>query len=157
MLEPLAILIGAVFNRVRGHGVWTTDFSRAQWAFAMMGVCMWLFGIVPGAITFAAWLMPTFLGRYGAIDVGRNEGSRLEDFGKLSALGLAHTIPAGVLLMIWADAPAWLPLTGLLMGACYELGYRLPSRLPFLRRGPEVGEFLFGAVVGAGLWLASWL
>lgn len=66
--------------------------------------------------------------------------------------GLLITAPAGVYLLFlvgWSALP--FTLSGLLFGLCYEIGWRIPSRVPHLEIGPPIGEILFGAVVGLSI------
>ena len=61
----------------------------------------------------------------------------------LAFTGLALSLPL-LVLVIWG-APPWIALLGLAKPACYALGSVLPAAAPWLQRGPELGEFLFGA------------
>lgn len=66
------------------------------------------------------------------------EGSPGYDAIGLALTGLAASAPLAALH--W-----WFGLVGLAKLPMYALGWIIPSKLPQLRRGPELGEFLFGA------------
>jgi hypothetical protein len=72
----------------------------------------------------------------------------------MASRGLVWTLPAA--LVVWqfdiGNAIALL-IVGLACPLFYELGYRTPSKIPYLRQGPEVGEVLFGAAIGLALTL----
>ena len=75
------------------------------------------------------------------------------------ARGLTYTLLPVAASHI-AGAPLQMALipVGLAMWPCYEAGWRMPIQWAKagLRQGPEVGEALFGAVLGAAFWSVAW-
>ena len=65
----------------------------------------------------------------------------------LAARGLWFTAPTGVVL--WATGHDWwFGFVGLLWAVCYALASYVPSKIPQLRQGRELGEAWFGGAQG---------
>ncbi|MGE0830809.1 MAG: hypothetical protein AB7O04_15855 [Hyphomonadaceae bacterium] len=93
------------------------------------------------AANFLLWRLP---GWYGAIDAGRDEGTRLRDFSVMSARGVVAAP-----FFFWACVPTQsaapaiiLAAASLLQGVSYDLGNHA------LRRLPASSEYIAGAVWG---------
>jgi hypothetical protein len=162
----LTAVTSAVLNRLRGgwtgnlpfgattaRMIWATGctalFLPAAWVLNMWS---WWLMLLPVAL----WL-GTVVGWQGSLDLGRNEGARWRDFGVMTARGLLWTAPAAALLSwVFWPSPAWpLLVAGLACAVCYELAWHMPKTWkPPFAAGPEMGEVLFGAVVGTGLALS---
>lgn len=156
MMWMLGLLVGAIGFRLRGDAIFHEVTGRGAttarlvcWAIPMgllaLTVVPWWASVLV-ALGFFLGAMP---GWYGSLDLGRNEGKVNRDRLVMAARGLAWTIlPA---LVIWqfdiGNAIALL-IAGFACPLLYELGYRTPSKIPYLRQGPEVGEALFGAAIG---------
>lgn len=149
------IPLGALLFRIRGG--WldlpSTTLGRAVWSVGMT--------IIPAAITWRlAVLAPAlFLGCvlpwWKSIDMGRNEGTLLEDALWHTLRGFLWVLPAVV--AGWWAIGAWSSLLLIPGGACaglYELGWWTPSSVKDFTRGSEMGEVYFGASIGAALALA---
>lgn len=147
----------AAFARWTGRGATTARI--VAWAIPV-AASGWLLGLewpVAVALGVAAWvgcLAPW----WGSLDLGRHEGTWFRDFCLHSARGVLWTLPmAGVVFLaqfsVWPTVGAglWWPLlaAGALCGPAYELGYRIREK-----RGTEIGEALFGALIGGALVLA---
>lgn len=169
---------GAAAFRVRGG--WITDrrpgfsgqLQRLIYAAIMTAVMLaagWPWPVdgwrlVLLAVTLvAAWFAGAVaLGTLGAIDSGRNEGTRVRDFAMNSLRGLVYALPAAIVLAVFRAAygdpdGAWwaaaLPLAGLLQGPLYDLAHSLR---PMPRHPATVyAEFAVGAALGAGAALAA--
>ncbi len=153
MIAALSI-IGGLLNRWRGgwgpnpFGSGTTirrvlfSVATAAWATVLLGASWWA---PVFALAFWVGLMPGW-GRW--MDLGRNNGEWDWDFAMLSLRGLFLTALPAVPLYFWPghDLSATLLFAGcgLFMGVCYELAYRIPSRVKNFQRGPELGEVVFG-------------
>jgi hypothetical protein len=93
-------------------------------------------------------------GWYGSLDLGRRECDTAKDQAIMAVRGLAWTIlPALVVWQFDVGNAIALLVAGLACLLLYELGYRTPSKIPYLRQGPEVGEVFFGAAIGLALTL----
>jgi hypothetical protein len=68
-------------------------------------------------------------------------------FAALSLRGLWFTAPAGAVLWTFGYG-AWYGLVGLMMAVCYLIASLIPSRIPMLRQGRELGEATFGGAQG---------
>ncbi len=96
-------------------------------------------------------------GTFGAIDGGRNEGTRLGDFARNAARGALHALPAAAVLLLFGRgwASLLLPAAGLLQGACYELAHRLRP-MP-AHPATAYAEWATGACLGTGAALAAFV
>lgn len=151
MIEAVAFaLIGAVLNRHRGGWLPTghTEVARADyaigfallamlaawdWRLAALAPIMWL-GSLAGN---AAWFHVTSI-----LDVIKGSGS-----GVLNVIGACAVI--AIFAHWWLAAP--LLVAGMCKGPLYWLSWRIPSKVPALATGPEIGEALFGAALGAAI------
>lgn len=150
----LIIVACAIAYRLRGSELLSsigTAGGRLVWA-AVAAICLsvvlgnwWALASLP------LWYGGTLLGRGRAIDLGRREGEWLVDALRLLLIGAATVALPVVLTAVVGAMPWGLLLAGLLMPLCYELGWRIPSPIKHLGQGPELGELIFGAVIGAGM------
>jgi hypothetical protein len=148
-------LLGAVLFRIRGGwlNLGSSTGGRAVWAVGMT--------IIPALITWKlAVLAPALfagavLGWWKSIDMGRNEGSWIQDAVLQEARGILWVLPAAAAaawaLGWWAVAVG---ISGVLCAPAYELGWRTPSTARNFTRGSELGELYFGACIGIGLAVA---
>ena len=157
----LGIIVGAIGFRLRGDAIFQEITGRGAttarivcWAVPMgllslSTVPWWASFLV--ALGFFLGALP---GWYGSLDLGHNEGDPVKDRIIMTVRGLVWTLPAA--LVVWqfdiGNAIA-LMIAGLACPLFYELGYRTPSKIPYLRQGPEVGEVFFGAAIGLALTL----
>lgn len=136
----------ALFHRVTGCGATTArivcwSLPLAALAWVMTPLPLWWCA----ALAAALWA-GSLLGWWGSIDLGRHEGEWRADFIAHTARGLLWAAPAG-LVLIFAGGMGWpLWIAGLLCGAAYEVGWRA-----YPARATEIGEGLFGAMIGAAL------
>lgn len=160
MTWAAAIAIGAVAFRLRGSAL-VGDLApalmpgRHLWAVAMTGLAIWLAGWSPDLLLLApAFFLGAVPGWKSTIDLGRVEGSKVRDALVMVVRGLVWTLPAGAVLWFFGPGTSWtFGLAGLLCPLLYEIGWRVPLRIPHLRQGPELGELLFGGWLGAALVL----
>lgn len=172
MVALAIILACAAAFRLRGSELWNdlthtgTTGGRLLWA-ATLGVSMQ----VAFDHVFYAWTLPLFValafvaaipGWPDSIDLGRNEGSFLEDFAYHSLRGCLFTTPVA-LPLCWVSLPAAavVSASGLAAGCIYELAWRTKMKSIYLREvemlgtGVPLGEALFGAWIGAAVLVAS--
>jgi hypothetical protein len=151
----LLSIIGGLLNRARGshviplpHGVKRVIFALATGGLAYgLGIeWHWAAGV---AAAFYGGLLP----KWGVwMDLGRVQGAWAADMALLSLRGLILTLPGGLMLTYAEGWPFLLyALSGGMMGVCYELGWRIPSKLPNFEAGPPLGEIIFGTAVWAGM------
>lgn len=156
MLTCLAIVLAGLGFRLRGEIKFTEWTGRGLttarivcWAIpcallaAAAGHGLW----EAVAIGVAAWL-GSIAGWWDSLTLGRNkaEGSTLEQWLRHQARGLLWTLPMAAVVAYAGHDPLWLALAGLMCGPAYEFGWRV-----WPERGTEVGEFVFGAVIGGAL------
>ena len=161
------VVVGGIAFRLRGDrwlndrfGIGTAG-ARAVWALAVLVLCAaWLDGAVWGLPSWAPWAaipslayVGAIFGQRGALDMGRDKGTRAGDAIQGAIRGLIFTVPIGVGLALAGQsaAAAVVGLSGVLMPACYEIGWRMPT---FGRRWLADfawGEILFGAIIGAAI------
>lgn len=153
MIEvALSALAGAILFRVRG-GMWLGHaphwLTRGLWSVSMaiiVGVAT--DNIVACAVTFPAFFLGTVLPWWHSIDLGRIEGNTASDYALNAIRGWCFTALSGGVL--WYLALPWqIGFVGLACPLCYTLGWLIPSRVQNLQKGPELGEAIFGAVLGA--------
>jgi hypothetical protein len=157
----LLIFLGAVSFRLRGGAIPLGGTQIARVVYAAL--------LTAGAfIAHPAWFMPLlfpalWLGSipawWGSIDLGRNETLRVwgiapywTDFARMAVRGfvfVALVFPIAYFFGSW-----WPLLLSTLAPVCYEVGWRTPSDIRFLKRGPEVGEAIFGALLGLTIYLS---
>ena len=151
MIALGSTILAAILFRVRG-GMWFGDsphwFTRGMWSVGM-GVIVFLssLNMKAGVYVMPAFFVGTVLPWWGTIDLGRIEGRKDRDYALNSLRGLCFTLPAGAVLW-WLGLPWYAGLVGLLCPICYEAGWRINSQIKDLRQGPELGELIFGALVG---------
>ncbi len=76
-----------------------------------------------------------------------DSGQVWRHFGLLVVRGLWFTAPTGVVL--WSIGYAWwFGAVGVLWAICYTAAQYIPSRIPQLRQGRELGEATFGGAQG---------
>lgn len=150
-----SLLAGTGF-RVRGDDIfkkWTgrglTTARIVCWA-VPCGLLALMAGaslVVALMIGVAAWL-GSIAGWWNSLTLGRNpkEGPLVEQWLRHTARGLLWTAPMVMVAIQAGGNGAWLALAGLLCGPAYELGWRT-----YPQRGTEIGEFVFGALIGAAL------
>jgi len=163
LLIFVALACGSAF-RLRGSEIWDrwtrtgTSGGRALWA-GVAGLSLYSVSLDPmAAIALLLLYFAAIIGWPASIDLGRNEGTWARDFALMLARGLLFTLPAGA-VMIHAQGWAFLPfaLSGLLAAPLYEIAWRVPVRWDYLRQGPPLGEFLFGAAIGGSIGMAGFL
>jgi hypothetical protein len=154
-------LVGAVGFRLRGSdlfeqitGYGTTVARIVCWAIPMALLSLfhvpWEYIVVVGAAFYLGAIFPW----WGCIDLGHNDGSALRDYIVMFFRGLIWTVPAGLVVYQFdANAGLILALSGALCPLAYTIGWATPSKAPNLNQGPELGEFIFGAIVGAAVVL----
>lgn len=171
----VAAVLGAVGFRVRGGWFgdlfgWPGQASRLFYGACMAacsGAALQAWGLLaPGywvglvALWFAGAVA---FGTFGAIDAGRNEGSRLGDFFRNAGRGALYATPPALGLFGLAlfsgglpdpEAFALMPIFGLLQGPAYEFAWR---RWPLADDPTEKAEFMTGAALGLGAGLAALL
>lgn len=178
----VSFLLGAFGRRICG-GLFET-WANVKWGQPtrlFFGLTLALGAFISGApLWVSAILIPlvwvgTTLGLFGGLGMGRagkDENPNLlskvylRDFGAMTLHGtLSIILPA---IWAWYFGYNVLPivLSGLLIGFCYELGYRIvginPRPEPFNKPGwpngfngsPEWGELIWGGVRGLGVSLA---
>jgi hypothetical protein len=92
------------------------------------------------------------LGWPSSLDLGRNEGEWFDDLMAHTGRGVLWVLPAAIAVLVLDLGPAvFLMFAGSACGAAYEAAWRIPSAVPGLRQGPELGEVLFGSAIGAAL------
>ncbi len=157
----LGAVIGAIGFRLRGDAIFQKITGRGATTARIVcwAIPMGLLSLSTVPWWASVWVTVGFflgavLGWYGSLDLGRREGDPVKDRLIMASRGLVWTLPAA--LVVWqfdiGNAIALL-IVGLACPLFYELGYRTPSKIPYLRQGPEVGEVLFGAAIGLALTL----
>lgn len=162
----LATVIGCIGFRVRG-GLWndkvrwgSTTARFVAWSTPMAVITMLGLGTntplwyIP--IFILSWWLGTILGWWKSIDMGRMEGSWIQDFILQSLRGVLWVLPTviamAVLLQSFPLSLIILLVGGLSCGVCYEIGWRMATDKV---GGTEWGEYIFGAVLGLTTALAT--
>lgn len=149
-------LLGALLFRIRGGwlSLPSTTLGRLAWSCGMaLGVAgatldAWALALAPAL--FVGCVLPW----WGSLDLGRNEGEAWRDALVMTARGVLWVLPAAGLVAWWRGWPAvGLVVAGLACAPAYALAWRIPSNAPGFARGPELGEVIFGAAIGAALGL----
>jgi hypothetical protein len=135
----------ALFEKWTGRGATTARITC--WALPL-GLFGWALGLPPieaSALAVAAWI-GCLAPWWDSLDLGRQEGTWLRDFAWHTLRGALWVAP--IWLVVLLSFGSWWPLAvvALLCGIVYELGYRL-----WPAKGTEVGEALFGALIGLAL------
>lgn len=169
---------GGLFGKNIGWG--TTTARLLSWALPVtLFVAYWYPPILFTAFEsfFAAYklseyyylgfvYLSIFLGAvapwFKSLDFGRKDGTWLKDFLLHSGRGVIWVAGlAAVFIVYGIYIPAIILLvSGLLCGVAYEIGWNLPTPFQVNREGgfntgPEIGEFLFGALIGLALVLGA--
>ena len=146
----------ALANRIRGglFPTGSTTIARAIYSAALTGAAL----VSTGPDWWLAFLFPAFwlgaiLPWFDAIDLGRNDGSFWPDFAILAARGPAWTAPAAGVLYGLDHDHWWIVLiAGLACPVAYALGWTIRSTRRGAHTGPELAEWIFGAVIGVATW-----
>lgn len=153
----ISALISALGFRVRGGFLSIKSHLLARLAWAIpVGACATVASgnvkalvIIP--FLFAACTLPTF----HAIDMGRNDGTLLQDSALMLLRGFAFSFAAAAPLfalgIVGAERTVAILGIGLFMPILFDLGWRTPSNVPHLERGSALGEAYFGAFYGLAL------
>lgn len=184
LVIPCALL-GAAGFRTRGGLTegWRYQLpgqvARLAWGLACAVTVLFAAGLVAWwivlAVGFLTWVSTT-VGLYGAIDMGRNDGTFARDLGVGTLHGLVLGAAAAVPLAFarygapyvpelghWTFPLWWLPLVGgAAWGVCYAVCW-LRRDWPELRASglgkygnpPEAAELAFGAAFAASVFFAA--
>lgn len=170
-LLPLAVALPAIGRRIAGGGLnevfrpagpRVMGDTPARLIFGLTcAAAAWLVGValIPAlCLIVAIWLGST-VGNFGAIALGRGGTSWLDDAPLLALHGLAGVALAAIDVGLAGLAWWWVIVSGVMIVPAYEIGWRLAGAhdadaLRGLDSGPDVGELLWGATIGLGLWLA---
>lgn len=115
-------------------------------------------------IIFGSVFAGTVLPWWGSLDFGRHEGTWLKDFLFHSLRGILWVSGLVIIFSIYGlYIPALLLFTtGILCGIMYEIGWQIKT--PFkvnreggLNTGTEIGEVLFGSLIGLSLVLGYFI
>jgi hypothetical protein len=145
----LLVLASAVAYRIRG-----SDFLAAHTGGRLVKLAIGALPMCFGALMTGApwWAAPFVLAGTMVADTQQHAdcmgAGSVKECVELAAAGALAAVPA--MLELAYDHPATAALAlgcGLLKPAAYLVGNRLPIHLDRLelRRGPELGEFLYGA------------
>lgn len=157
----LGALIGAVGFRLRGSAIFEEITGRGAttarivcWAIPMGLVSLYH---VPWEWAWAISL-GLFLGAcpgwYHCTDLGRDDGKVVRDYVIMTIRGLVWTLPAALVMAYFnTNASSAMMIAGLLCPLAYTIGWKIPSKIKGLHQGPELGEFIFGGMVGASVIL----
>jgi len=153
----VSILVSAIGFRIRGgmFNIGPHSFSRLAWAVPVGAAAAFASGKVEALVIvpflFAACTLPTF----NAIDMGRENDTLQWDAFMTLLRGLVFSLAAAAPLYLLGIVSAQHALAilgiGLFMPMAYELGWRTPSNVPQLERGPAIAEAYFGGFYGLAL------
>jgi hypothetical protein len=152
----IEMIVGAIGFRLRGSALfeqWTgrgaTTARIVCWAVPMGALSLltlpWELALLAGA---GFWL-GAIPGWYGSLGL-----TGKKDYAIMAVRGVCWTLPAAMAFV--NDAPlnaVALLIAGALCPVAYHLGGLIPSKIENLRQGPEVGEVLFGALIGLAIAL----
>lgn len=156
-------LIMAFINRHRGGLLKTgrTQLARADFAFIASSLVYWAVGDAQvGLLCFLGFFLGCLAGHGEGMWMGRGgpNDNLLWDTGDLAASGFANFILPAVVLAVWGYMPVAVALV--IAGtigkpAAYYIGNRAHGTGEHgFAKGPELGELLYGAVLGCALGLA---
>lgn len=169
LLALLTVVVCGLGFRIRG-GLWNTVIERhVHWGSTTARLVSWA---LPVTLCVAVWytlpwymLISMFvavwagclLPWYGSIDMARIEGDWHTDAVNMTWRGALWCVPMSV-VFVWTGL--WMPAalclaSGALMAVWYEIGWRIPSKVPGFQAGPELGELIFGCVLGLALVLGA--
>lgn len=157
----VSALIGALGFWLRGSSLFATLMGRGAttarllaWAIPM-GLVAWLltplgwpWAVGVGVAMYLGCLLPW----WGSLDMGNSEGTFIKDFLMHTLRGIIWVAPTIAVMIYPVGMFAGLPLlgAGMLCGVAYEIGWMV-----WKERATEVGEVLFGGLIGAGLYLSA--
>lgn len=152
----LGALIGALGFRLRGSALfeqWTgrgaTTARIVCWAIPIAILSLVNVPILYAPLIGLAIFLGAIPGWYGSLDLGRDDGHATKDYVIMTVRGLAWTAPAAyVMSMFSIESAVALVIAGLMCPLAYTAGWYIPSRVNHARQGPEVGELIFGSLVG---------
>ena len=150
----LAAVLGGVLFAIRGGNIVSireNTITRWLWALGIAGIAAWFAGDARLMALAPALFLGAVFGWPGSIDMGRNEGTWLNDALKMLWRGLGFTVLTGPLLWLFGY-PWWPALLGASAPVAYELGWRLAPHVKI--GGTKIGEGVFGAAVALGYALA---
>lgn len=165
ILPVLFALIGAMLYRIRGGWLPTgsTQLARAIFCLPTGGLALyltggpWWLGLATAFMAFAGLMIPHTHGQ----DFGRVDDDEAEDFATMASIGMSRLFLILLPAALYArnDAVMLAALAGLLHGACYFVGWRLPVKPAWRRsngRHPvdcetAWAELLWGAVQWAAI------
>ena len=157
MLGLLGAIVGAIGFRLRGSswfeevtGRGATTARIVCWAIPMGALSLtnvpWQYSFLVGL----GFFLGAIAGWWGCLDLGRNEGSAARDYIVMFFRGILWTLPPTIVVYPFdATAGAAMLIAGALCPVAYTIGWLVPSKIPNLRQGPELGEFIFGGMIGA--------
>lgn len=172
MLTVLAVIVSVALmslgNRLRGGLFgstfpWGDTVSRLLWWGGSAAIASLLLGgawYLALALIVAQWATAT-VPLFSSIDLGHDEGTWLSDFALLSLRGVIGA--AGVAAVLFGvnyfagTHYLWWPvlLIGALEGVAYQIGWsvgNVSNTNPNGVTGPtQIGELIYGALIGAGL------
>lgn len=169
----LVAIGGGVLFRLQGAfgGSRHSRTARLVWACGIAAAAACLFQSLPLLALAPGFIVGAYMGWSRYVDLGRDSKvddgplapmlNRLDpspndldyDLLGLAVRGLIITLPVG--LQLQAMGYPWGVLyvpAGILMACAYWIGWMVPSVLPGLRRGVQVGEALFGATLAVLLF-----
>lgn len=178
----LLATVGALLNRIRGG--WDILKFRRAVSMTLIGIVVSIISFCYGMEWWSLLNGPLFVGMLSfgwgcSMDMGRNKNAWKQDtdeiyspvlkiffgekvrgesfqkrwrrdFAGLLIRGMMISLPVG-LLTGYVTGNYWYIPIGLTMPLCYETGYRIPVK----NRGPEIAEFIFGAVLFGGFIVLS--
>lgn len=153
-------IVGAALFRLRGSSI-VAKWFHVQNA-TTIGRLIWSVGIAAASagavwhwwpvLTVPLWFAGCVVGwPTGTESLTPPPGqSRIVFYGLITGRGLLWTVPAGAVWFALGFGP-WVALAGLACLPALLLGAVIPSRVPGLAQGHELGEFIFGGIIGAAL------
>jgi len=151
-------LVSALAFRVRG-GLWGerlrlgTTGARLIWAAVMAVLTCGAAGLNWWAlITAPLWFVATLPGWLDSLDLGKNEGTLAQDSMAMLLRGVWWTYLPGLGVSFVVGTPPYVAALGVLCVPAYLAGAVVPIKVSGLHQGPELGEAIFGLVLGLGLF-----
>lgn len=143
-------VLTAILFRLRGADLGLGAFrNRLIYAFGMTLACIWVHGFEWIALLFfPAWFAGVALSKWGKWFAMDNP---VIDIPMMTFWGVVVTVLPAALSWYLYGLPSglWLIAGGMMMGIVYYIAKILPIKdIKYLHRGPELGEFLFGAILG---------
>lgn len=155
----IGALVGAIGFRIRGSSEfrkWTgrgaTTARIVCWAIPMSIVSLNHVPIEYAWMMTIAFFLGAVPGWCGCLDLGRDDGKVFQDYLVMTARGILWVIPAALVMSFFNQyTSTYMLIAGVLCPLAYTVGWITESSIPNLRRGPELGEFIFGGLIGASL------